>query len=292
MADVNFEVGGIYRNRIGFYKVLGINGNEMRTRYLTDGAVATLSMGIQETIVGNIRREEERKGRSIVLIAKDRETFFYYIGVCEKQYRSAHDLSLYRKIIARHRSGVGLDSLLDDSNFHDDIWETLKAWNMAQRGADLAPLPKLRTSILDHRAKLVAVCRYRLDSLTEADANDIVLPILQSLFLGLRVMESRRRIVGVSKTLHFLLPDLVMPIDGTYTLPYFYGYNKYDSTPQKEFSTFYNVFKDAHKVAEKLSLTQMDVDGHGWNTAVPKLIDNAIIGLFKDIERSSETKQS
>jgi hypothetical protein len=48
-------------------------------------------------------------------------------------------------------------------------------------------------------------------------------------------MESRRRIVGVSKTIHFLLPDLVIPIDGAYTLPYFFGYNKYDTSDESEF---------------------------------------------------------
>jgi hypothetical protein len=291
MGRVNFEVGELFRNRIGFYKVLEINGDKMKVRYLTDVTETTLSKSIQDTIVGNIRLEEERKGRSIALIAKDRETFFYYVDVCEKEYRSAHDLSLYRGIIARHRSNVGLDSLLDSDDFNNTIWETLKAWNMDQRGAELTTLSKLRTSILSNRGKLVALSKYKLNSLTDADTNSIVLPMLRSLFLGLHVMESKRRIVGVSKTLHFLLPDLVMPIDGTYTLPYFYGYNRYDSTPEGECTTFENIFKETLKITEQLHLTPIDASGRGWNTAIPKLIDNAIIGLFKDIERLLNAKR-
>ena len=290
MAQVNFEVGELYRNRKGFYRVLEINGEKLNVCYLTDGTPATLSREIQDTIVGNIHLEEEREGRSISLIAKNRATFFYYVGVCEAQYRSAHDLSLYRQIILKHRSGEGLDLLLNDDSFYGTVWETLKAWNMDQRGAELVQLPKLRTSIQNHRDKLVALYKYKLDLLTEVDASQIVLPLIRDLFLGLQVMESKRRIVGVSKALHFLLPDLVMPIDGTYTLPYFYGYNKYDSTPPKEFTTFENIFKESRKIADNLHLAPTDVSGQGWSTAVPKLIDNAIIGLFKDIELSLNNK--
>ncbi|MDP3063541.1 MAG: hypothetical protein Q8O40_10110 [Chloroflexota bacterium] len=209
--------------------------------------------------------------------------------MCEEAYRSGHDLSLYRKIISRHRNSGGLGSLLDDDSFHKSIWDTLEAWNMAQRGAQLTSPPNLRRSILDHRPQLVDLYGYKLESLTEKESSGTVLPLLQNVFLGLRVMESKRRIVGVSKTLHFLLPDLVMPVDGTYTLPYFYGYNKYDRTPSAEFATFKGIFKGTHRIAEKLRLTPTDVSGDGWCTAVPKLIDNAIIGLFKHFERSATT---
>lgn len=71
MGRVNFKVGELYRNRIGFYKVFEISGDKMKVRYLTDGTETTLSKNIQDNIVGNIRLEEERKGRSIALIAKD-----------------------------------------------------------------------------------------------------------------------------------------------------------------------------------------------------------------------------
>jgi len=42
---------------------------------------------------------------------------------------------------------------------------------------------------------------------------------------------------------------------------------------------------ETYNIAKGLCLTQHEVDGKGWNTSVPKLIDNAIIGFnryFKD----------
>jgi hydrogenase maturation factor HypE len=48
-------------------------------------------------------------------------------------------------------------------------------------------------------------------------------------------------------------------------------------------------------IAKRLDLKEGDVDGEGWNTSVPKLIDNAIIGVdhffrrnfSKDIENAT-----
>jgi hypothetical protein len=93
-------------------------------------------------------------------------------------------------------------------------------------------------------------------------------------------MESKRRIVGVSKTLHFLIPDLVMPIDGKFTMLYFYGYNKYSDDAEIEFKAFKDIFVSTVEIASRLNLTEKDVDGKGWNTSIPKLIDNVIIGFF------------
>jgi len=97
----------------------------------------------------------------------------------------------------------------------------------------------------------------------------------------MEIMKYRRRIVGVSKAMHFLLPDLVMPIDSTYTMPYFYGANKYNEKAEKEFQTFFDIFTKTHRIARNLKLTGNDVDGEKWKTSVPKLIGNAIIGFDK-----------
>ena len=48
-----------------------------------------------------------------------------------------------------------------------------------------------------------------------------------------------------------------------------------------------DIFVKANRISKTLGLTGRDVTGEGWNTSVPKLIDNAIIGLFKHLERKS-----
>ena len=100
----------------------------------------------------------------------------------------------------------------------------------------------------------------------------------------MEIMKYRRRIVGVSKAMHFLLPDLVMPIDSTYTMPYFYGTNKYNEKAEKEFQNYLDIFTRTHRIRNNLKLTDSDVKGGEWNTSIPKLIDNAIIGFDVTLE--------
>ena len=104
-------------------------------------------------------------------------------------------------------------------------------------------------------------------------------------------MTGKSKIVGVSKTLHFLLPDLVMPIDREYTIKNFYSRKRFLSENKdkkyvdinfyekasEDFKKFIVIFSEFYSVAKKQKLSDKDVDREGWNSSVPKLIDNAIM---------------
>lgn len=279
---ITFEIGGRYRNRLGWYKVLEISGDRIRVSYEKDGHEDILSIGIQKRIIDNISQEEER----VSPIAENREKFFFYVNECNEYYRFGHDLRLYREIIDMHRCSSDLDSLLNDKNFCIKIFNTLEAWNMNQRGARLMSLENFTDSILAQRSNLTKLYQYKLSSIKKDLIDRELQKLMEDVFLNLKVMRSKRKIVGVSKAMHFLLPDLVIPIDGTYTMLYFYGYNKYSSNAQDEFDTFKDIFVQTYEIAKRLELTQDDVNNKGWNTSIPKLIDNAIIGFFKHYEKS------
>jgi len=275
--EIIFEIGQLYRNRIGLYRVLKIMGDKIYIEYLDTGKFDNLSIDLQKRIIANLTREQEIPG----IIDKDRETFFAFVDECNNNYRSGHDLGLYKKIIDKHRNSNGIDPLLDSDDFFILVWDTLEAWNMNQRGAQLTSVEKLRESIRSHRSILRSLYFDKLYTIVDPQIDASISKRLHDLFCGLQVMESRRRIVGVSKTIHFLLPDLVIPIDGAYTLPYFFGYNKYDTSDESEFYTFEYIFQETYKIARRLNLTNADVNSNKWNTSVPKLIDDAIIGCFK-----------
>lgn len=209
-----------------------------------------------------------------------RELFFFCVEECNTCYRSGEDLELYRQIIALHLETGDLSELLDRAEFTNLIRRTLVKWNMDQRAAKLSPLEELEKTIQQNRHALLKLYKHKLHELTEKTADEII-PTLELAFTGLKVMKSKRRIVGVSKTLHFLLPDLVMPIDSSYTMPAFFGHNKFSTDPEKETKDFIHIFKNTLKIVKQLNLAPADVSGDGWNTSIPKLIDNAIIGVFK-----------
>lgn len=281
--EFKFEVGGRYRNRLGWYEVLGINGDQLRVRYEKDGREDVLSAKLQARIIVNLSREEE----FISPIMESRDKFFFYIRECNTRYRFGHDLRRYQRVIQMHREKKTLSSLLEEDDFYVLIYNTLKAWNMNQQGAKLTSFDNFKKSILRHRLDLENLYKHKLHTITVHEITSEIIRLLERVFCGLEVMKSQRRIVGVSKTLHFLIPDLIMPVDGKYTMTYFYGYNKYSKNSEAEFKTFKEIFLETHKIVRHLNLTQQDVDNQDWNTSVPKLIDNAIIGFFKHWENRS-----
>ncbi len=219
------------------------------------------------------------KADKLHLILESRESFFNLVKKCNGVYRLiSPSLYLYKKIIEKHRLDNDFNKLLSDDEFLELIYITLIAWNMDQRGAKLTSFDEFKKSMLDNRSCLNELYDYRLCSLSENDL-DIVLNKIEKLFYELRVMKSKSKIVGISKTLHFLLPNLIMPIDRKYTMNFFYGHNAYNQDISKEFKTFKKVFIKFYEITKQLKLSDKDVDGFNWNTSIPKLIDNAIIGL-------------
>ena len=57
--DITFEVGDRYRNRLGWYEVLEIEGENLRVRYESDGREDTLPIELQQRILFNISQEEK-----------------------------------------------------------------------------------------------------------------------------------------------------------------------------------------------------------------------------------------
>lgn len=178
-----------------------------------------------------------------------------------------------------HREYGDLEALIENEAFLRKLYETLEQWDMNKRGARLVLFDRFAESVRFWKTSLVRLYEYKLHKDVDSKFSAIN-EVLEKVFCNLKVMESKRRIVGVSKALHFLLPDLIMPIDGKYTLEAFYGYNKFSNTAKNEYKTFRDIFESTFEIASRLQLTPLDVDGMQWNTSIPKLIDDAIIGLF------------
>jgi hypothetical protein len=219
----------------------------------------------------------------IDIFTKNRQIFFYFVNSCNATYRRGHDLEYYRQIIEMHRTKKDLNYLLDDNMIYALLHKTLEKWNMNQQGAKLASVDTIQKSILSERHNLVKLYNYQLHCLNKKQVFSEVLPMISNVFHNLKIMASQSKLVGVSKALHFLLPDLVTPVDNKYTLFFF----KKSSGKNKEFNTFEDVFIKTYRITDSLLLKENDFDGKHWNTSIPKLIDNAIIGFYKFTEVNS-----
>jgi len=212
-----------------------------------------------------------------------KQEFLNYVHIYNSNYRvHSESKNNYLNLMKMYTEAEDYRTLLRNSNYISLAYQTLQDWNMDQRGAKLVDLSDFRDSILSYVESLAHLKEYRLELLNTSEIGK-VLTELKGLFVNLKVMQTQARIVGVSKTLHFLLPNLVMPVDRENILSLLYLGSKYSANPEREFGYFSQIFEEYRHLCHKLGLSVRDVDRLGWNSSIPKMIDNALIGFLSEL---------
>jgi len=153
---------------------------------------------------------KENVVKLIDVLSYDKVLFLEMVKKCNETYRSGHDLSSYLQIISAHRRTRNIIQLIENPDFVKTIYETLRLWNMNQQGAVLESYQRINESILNCQEYLVELYGIELNKISSTELVNLK-DVMFLLFRDLKIMKSKRRIVGVSKTMHFLLPDLIMP---------------------------------------------------------------------------------
>lgn len=160
--------------------------------------------------------------------------------------------------------------------FIELVYVTLAAWNMNSRGARLSEFKTFRSSLLAHKKELMALVGLRLQSMGKKEVQENLEMLFSTLVL---VDEGKPRLVTFSKTLHFFFPELIGPIDRTYTLKFFYGHTNIPNSLGGQYSRFRDIELEFGRFAKTVRLA--GYKDRVWNTSIPKIIDNAIIGWMR-----------
>lgn len=153
------------------------------------------------------------------------------------------------------------------------LWRTLDKWRMNVRGAKLKPLESFARVFRKCRDQIAALDGLRIDD-PALDVSDTEAKLL-ALIDDLTISDNQARLVGATKALHHLLPELVVPMDRAYTGEFF-GWNiarwqhSYPKLLREGLSYFVRVGR-----AKKLDRYV----GSGWHSSRTKVIDNAIVGV-------------
>lgn len=223
--------------------------------------------------------------RNVNALTENKEIF---IGFVKKFYSrpgafpNSSDY-FHKKVIGIIRASDPHKDLFKDKLFLEFVYATLSSWGLDRMdgSARLVEFEVFRKSVLNNSPALETLLNYRMHDLNEIGKTKVK-DALSVLFDNLNVMVRKARLVGVSKALHHLLPDLVPPIDRKYTLDFFYGNTAYGEKDQKE--KFLAIFDKFCLISDKLGLNNEDLKER-WDTSVPKLIDNAIIGFVSDTKK-------
>ena len=187
-------------------------------------------------------------------------------------FREDPGLYFYRKTIKLRRK-TPLNELLMDTNdvYLEAIYATLVSWGMNNRRAKMKYFDKFKTAILKNKKSLLSLEGHELDQLTQNEFA-AVKRTCDKIYSNMDIMDSAGKLVSNSKTMHFILPDLIMPMDRQNTLEFFFGNG---SESKRRFLT---IFQSSYLIAKTIDLKPLTDEK--WNLSIPKIIDNAIMSYM------------
>jgi len=183
-----------------------------------------------------------------------------------------------------HPSAV--DAIYSDELF-DWLYATLASWGMHRMGrgsTKLRELPEIKASVRAQAALIETLQPLRLASLSDAEFRS-VLPDIWLTLSALTVSIAEARIVANSKVLHHILPELVPPIDRTYTYDFFYNRNMLSISEEDAFA---EMLTRLHRIAAKHKEMLHSAVGTGWYSSQTKIVDNALVGYVIEVLRVEE----
>jgi hypothetical protein len=163
-----------------------------------------------------------------------------------------------------------VSSFLTNNTCIQAIRDTLISWGMNNRGAKIKDDVPFRTAI---QGNIPAFQTVEAAATTFTWTNrGAVLQSISALYSSLALMQTNGRLVSNAKCLHFVFPELCLPMDTRNTLQKLYR-NNYES-PRR----FLEVLEFCYDVLAGIHNPQQYVHG-SWNTCATKLVDNAIFLL-------------
>ena len=111
--------------------------------------------------------------------------------------------------------------------------------------------------------------------ITDVDGVDAVADKIWCAVSGARLSASGTQIVAGTKALHHVLPDLIPPVDRTYTIRFFH---ENTLMPRGDEDAFKEVYPALVQIASRAG-DRLKVNNRSpMNTSRTKIIDNAVIG--------------
>ena len=179
-------------------------------------------------------------------------------------------------LIRWEQLGGRVDALVYDQEFLSDLYETLGAWGIGRRGSRLVSFDRFCQALSAAAPALKEFQDIRIGDPAAGEAG--VAARLWALIADLGVVENDTRMVPGTKTLHHILPLLVVPIDRMYTGAFF-GWSP-QAMQYHQATLFSEAFAAFTTIARSVDLDALT--GSGWRASPAKLIDNAIVGYCKE----------
>jgi hypothetical protein len=182
----------------------------------------------------------------------------------------------YHLITSRRRRELGSARLATaDSQFCESLYVTLQHWGIGKRGSLLKPYGVFAKAIASQADEIA-----QLEGIDIGDPSRELRQVASqawAIINSLEIVDNDSLVVSGTKTLHHLLPDLVVPMDNVYTKPFFlwdYQYMRGQQAFEKSFAEFWRIAGDGTAAVKSYVVRPAE---ESWRTSQTKVIDNAIV---------------
>jgi hypothetical protein len=177
--------------------------------------------------------------------------------------------------------------MINSPNFElylEFIYATLASWGMhrmGKGGPKMQSFDIFKNSIMEIREQIEQAREIKYQNMKDADWE-----LLKEVFCNINVMASGTRLVGNSKVMAHMIPNIVPPIDREYTLRYLKGNTNIRNGIDFEWNLMREIIENFFiPVAKntdfiiKANNWMANQSQYPWDTSIFKIIDNLIIGI-------------
>lgn len=197
-----------------------------------------------------------------------RDTIINRIKDFNRIYRSGPDLYFYKRTIDLNKQANELSDFINNDYNLEIIYATLVSWDMNSRGAKMKYFDDFKENILQISHQLEKLWKKRLEDIGDFET---ILSVVSDIYDKLHVMKGGGKLVSNSKLLHFLFPHLLIPMDRSNTLVYFYGHTNESK------NKYMDLIRWSHSFVKNNSIDWAKHLDNQWNSTIPKILDNAVI---------------
>ena len=185
-----------------------------------------------------------------------------------------------------HRRALGMQGKVTGAERLELIYAVLASWGMHRMGPGGSKMQAFATF-----KKSVASVKECIEALRPVVPNKLSTSdwlMLEKMFRGIKVMRSGTTIVGNSKVMAHLLPNLVAPVDRQYTLKYLFVGIGIQNNLEREWQLMRKIHE--HFYYPVANDTWFQHKAQAWvtnnsrfpsDTSVLKVIDNLVIGSMR-----------
>ena len=166
------------------------------------------------------------------------------------------------------------------------VYATLASWGMhrmGRGGSKMRSFEVFSQSVQTLKGRVAEAQTFHFREMSE-----IKWAVIKEIFCGVKVMASGTSLVGNSKVMHHMTPNVIPPIDREYTLRFLRGNTTIKNDLETEWLTmkeiisqfFIPVASDTTFYSKAEQWMKRNED-YPWDTSVLKVVDNLVIGSKK-----------